>query len=153
MTAKSKNQKIDESAVKIAELEELVKRTVADYHNLENRMIEEKKSMSAYFVTELLKRLLPAFDTLFLAAKYTKDQGIELTVKQLLDALKNEGVIRIETEEAVFNPAFMECVEVVAGESGKVIEEISPGFTYADKLLRAAKVKVGAEEILTETKN
>lgn len=153
MTTKSKNQKVDESTAKIAELEELVKRTVADYHNLENRMQEEKKSMSAYFVTELLKRLLPAFDTLFLAAKYTKDQGIELTVKQLLDALKNEGVVRIETEGMDFNPALMECVEVVAGDSGKVIEEVSPGFTYAEKLLRVAKVKVGAEQSLTETKN
>ncbi len=153
MTVKSKNKKIDESDVKIAELEELVKRTVADYHNLENRMQEEKKSMSSYFIAEFLKRLLPAFDTLFLAAKYTKDQGIELTVKQLLDALKNEGVVRIETEGYDFNPALMECVEVVGGESGKVIEEVSPGFIYADKLLRVAKVKVGAEENLTETKN
>lgn len=146
MTTKAKNQQNLDHEKKVQELEELVKRTVADYHNLENRMQEERRSIGMYATTELVKRLLPAFDTLFLAARFTNDQGVILTAKQLLDALQNEGVMKIKTEKSEFNPALMECVEVVNGEKDLVIEELAPGFVMGDKLLRAARVKVGSGE-------
>lgn len=146
MTKKTKNQQNDEHEKKIQELEELVKRTVADYHNMENRMQEERKNIGIYATTELVKRLLPAFDTLFLAAKFTNDQGVILTAKQLLDALQHEGIEKVNTDNTVFNPKVMECVEVVTGEKDQVIEELAPGFVMGDKLLRAARVKVGSGE-------
>lgn len=146
MATKAKNQPKEESQSKVAELEELVKRTVADYHNLENRIQEERKSIGMYAATELIKRLLPAFDTLFLAAKFTNDQGVILTAKQLLDALQKEGVEKINTESVKFDPSLMECVEVVNGEKDQVVEELAPGFIMGGKLLRAARVKVGSGE-------
>ncbi len=151
MTTKAKTQQKSESEKKVQELEELVKRTVADYHNLENRMQEERKSIGTYATTELIKRLLPAFDTLFLAAKFTNDQGVILTAKQLLDALQKEGVEKINTENVVFNPSLMECVEVVSGPTDQVVEELAPGFIMGDKLLRAARVKVGSGENTGQT--
>lgn len=150
MTKKIKNQQEDGNEKKVQELEELVKRTVADYHNLENRMQEERKSIGTYATIEFIKRLLPAFDTLFLAAKFTNDQGVILTAKQLLDALQKEGVEKINTDNTQFDPARMECVEVVNGQKDLVVEELSPGFILGDKLLKAARVKVGSGEESTK---
>lgn len=154
MTGKTKSKlSMKQYEEKVTELEELVKRTVADYRNLETRVQEEKQSMAQYANSELLKRLLPAFDTLFLAGKYTQDQGIVLTIKQLLDLLKSEGVERVEIDNATFNPALMDCIEVVEGEKDAIIEEITPGFIYNNKLLRAAKVKVGSGQTKEDTVN
>ncbi len=124
-------------------LKEQLARALADYKNLEKRFDEEKKEFVKYANKELLIRLIPALDTLFLAGKYTSDEGIRLTVKTVLDALKDVGVEKIEAEGAEFNPEFMEAVDTGEGEENKVIEEVRPGFMLNGKVIRPAQVKVG----------
>jgi len=87
--------------------------------------------------------MLPIFDTLVLASKHSKDQNLLVSIAQFQDALKDEGVTRIETKGKKFDPSIMEAIQVVDGEEGKVIEEIRAGFMLHDKLLRAAEVTVG----------
>lgn len=125
------------------ELEEQVKRVLADYQNLEKRTIEDRKNWIKMANKELLLRLLPVLDTLILANKHVKNDGLELSIKQFQDVLKEEGLERVETTGCKFNPETMECVETVDGEEGKVIEELSAGYLLNDKLLRPARVKVG----------
>lgn len=143
--AKVGKNKIKELEEKIEELDDQYKRAVADYRNLEKRVAEERLDFIKFANKELLERLLPAFDTLFLAERYVKDDGLKLTIKSLADALKQVGVTRVETVGKEFDPATMECVETVEGEEGKVTEEVRPGFKLADRILRAALVKVGVE--------
>jgi len=128
---------------KIEQLENQLKRALADYQNLERRTEEERREFVKYANKELIVSLLPAFDALFLASKYTEDQGVKLTVQRVLEILKEQGVEKVETENVQFNAEGMEAVEVVEGEDGKVIEEIRPGFTIFGKLVRPAQVKVG----------
>ena len=54
----------------IADLEESLKRALADYQNLERRISSERTDLVKYANQELLKRLLPSFDNLYLAEKY-----------------------------------------------------------------------------------
>jgi molecular chaperone GrpE (heat shock protein) len=63
-----------------------------------------------------------------------------------MDALKEEEVERMETEGKDFDPLVMECVQVVKGDEGKVIEEVKPGYTLHGKILRPAQVIVGKVE-------
>lgn len=128
---------------KVAELEDQYLRAVADYRNLEKRVAEERLEYIKFANRELLERLLPSFDTLFLAEKYVQDDGLKLTIKTLYDALDQVGVKRIETVGKKFNPAIMECVETVEGEEEIVTDEVRPGFTLFEKTLRPALVKVG----------
>ncbi len=90
-----------------------------------------------------MERLLPAFDTLFLAEKYVQDDGLKLTIKSLNDALEQVGVNRVKTLGEEFDAVTMECVETVDGEENKVVEEVRPGYTMFEKTIRPAMVKVG----------
>lgn len=128
---------------KNADLEDQLKRAVADYRNLEGRVRDERIEFVKYANKTLLEQLLPAFDTLLLAEKYTKDENLKITVKHLLDVLKTAGIEKVETVGAEYNPSTMEAVEVVEGDKDKVIEEAQPGYLMNGKIIRPARVKVG----------
>lgn len=139
---KSKEE-IEKLHEKISSLEDQLKRVLADYQNLEKRAHREKHEWVKIANKELLLRLLPVLDTLFLAQNHIKDQGIDLSIKQFLDILKFEGVEKIEAYGHEFNPKLMECVETLEGEKDKVMEEVTCGYTLNGEVLRAARVKVG----------
>lgn len=134
---------INKLTEKIADLEDQLKRAVADYRNLENRVQEERIEFVKFANKNLLENLLPAFDTIILASLYSEDQSLQVTVKYLLDTLKQAGVEKVKTVGEKFNPVTMEAIEVVEGNEGEVIEESQPGFTLHGKILRPARVKVG----------
>ena len=144
MTKKSIRQDhIKELRKKVEELENHLRRTLADYQNLEKRVAGERQQLIKSANRGLILRLLPALDTLILAKKHTNDQGLELAIQQLFDILEREGVKKIGTLEKNFDPKYMECVATVEGEEGKVIEELKPGYLLNDSSLRAAQVSVG----------
>ncbi len=149
--SKIKNQKskIDESnkSEQIENLENQVKRTLADYQNLEKRVAEERKDWIKNSNKNLILRLLPTLDTIMLAQKHVEDQGLRLSVQQFLDALKLEGVEKIKTEGEQFDPVRMEAVEVSLGEEGKVLSEVRAGYLLNGEVLRPAQVKVGKSKI------
>jgi molecular chaperone GrpE len=128
------------------ELEHQVKRTLADYQNLEKRVAEDRVEWLKLANKQLLQRILPALDSLILAEKHTKDEGVIISIKMFLDALEQEGVKKIETIGKDFDPNTMECVHVADGAAGKVVEEVKLGYTLYDKVLRPAQVIVGKSE-------
>ncbi len=139
----TKQDHIEELRKKVEELENHLKRTLADYQNLEKRAKEEKQELIKSANRGFILRLLPALDTLVLAQKHTNDQGLEISVQQLYAILEKEGVAKIETLGKNFDPKYMECVSTVDGEEEKVIEELKPGYLFNDSVLRAAQVSVG----------
>lgn len=138
----NKNKK-EQLGQKCKELEDQLKRTLADYQNLEKRVEENRLEWVKMANKQLLLRLLPGLDALLLAEKHTQDEGVKLSIKKILDILETEGVKKIETEGKDFDPNLMECVHAVEGEEGKVIEELRPGYLLYDKVLRVAQVTVG----------
>lgn len=140
---KSQIEKLNE---RVENLEDQLKRAVADYRNLENRVREEKVDYIKYANKELIEQLLPAFDTLMLAEKYTDDENFKITVKHVLDVLKNAGIERVETTGKAFDPNTMEAIDVIEGQKDEVLEETQPGFLLNGKVIRPARVKVGGKE-------
>ena len=136
--------KEDKDKKHIEYLKDQLARSVADFRNLEKRHQEEKQEFRKFANRDLLVRLLPAFDMLFLAGKYVEDEGVKLTIKRIEDVFSEIGVKRVETEGKQFDPIVMECVETQSGEDGKVLKEIKPGFTLNGKLLSPATVIVGS---------
>lgn len=129
-----------------SQLENLYKKSLADYQNLEKRVSEERITWIKQANKDLVLKLLPVLDTLMLAREHVQDEGLALSIKQFLDILRNEGVEKISTEEAFFNPQIMEAVGTVEGEEGKVIKEVRIGFKFSDgAVLRPAQVMVGKE--------
>ena len=125
-------------------LENQLKRVLADYQNLEKRIAEEKSSWIRSANKDLLLKLLPGLDNLILAEKHTQDEGVKLSIKHFLDILENEGVKKIETKGANFDPRLMEAVSTTNGEDGQVVEELRAGYTLNDSVLRPAQVVVGS---------
>ena len=64
-------------------------------------------------------------------------------VKPLNTLSKVDKLINALKLSDKFDPFTMECIEVVAGDEEIVIEDVSPGYMYNDKVLRVAQVKVG----------
>ncbi len=145
-TGNKKKTDVKDFENQIANLEENLKRALADYQNLERRVLEERAGSIRYANEELLKRLLPAFDNLYLAERYIEDEGIKLTIKKLTESLQEVGVVRIEVLGREFDPNQMECVDVVEGKKDIVVAELMPGFMLFDKVIRPAQVRVGGGE-------
>ncbi|HZJ18466.1 MAG TPA: nucleotide exchange factor GrpE [Patescibacteria group bacterium] len=143
MSKKKNEEKEEKSREKCDEFENQLKHSLADYQNLEKRVAKDRGNWIKLANKQILIRLLPALDALLLAEKHTKDEGVSLSIKTFIDALREEGVERIEVKGKDFDPLLMECVQVVEGEEGKVIEEVKSGFILYDKVLRPAQVIVG----------
>lgn len=141
---------VDECAMKCALLEKKLeesdgkyKRALADYQNLEKRVRTERSQWIKAANKELLLRILSVLDTMLLAQKHSDDKTLHIATQQFLDVLKSEGVKKIETSGQKFDPKHMECITVIEGKDGEVIEELRPGFMLHDTVLRPAHVSVG----------
>jgi molecular chaperone GrpE len=133
----------DQASDKIENLENQLKRAVADYQNLEKRIYSEKSEWIKAANKDLLLRLLPGLDSLILAEKHTQDEGVKVSVKHFLDILEEVGVKKIETENQDFDPNLMEAVGTTNGDENKVIEETRAGYKLFDLVLRPSQVIVG----------
>ena len=142
---KDKNKKHEEIKEdnELENLENQLKRALADYQNLEKRIHEEKSSWIKTANKELLLRLIPGLDSLILAEKHTQDEGVKISIKHFLDILEQEGVKQIETKGKDFDPNLMEAVSAIEGEDGKVLEELRAGYVLNGQTLRPAQVIVG----------
>src|SRR3989344_2096327 len=114
------SKKHEESKEQLKNVENQLKRALADYQNLEKRIASEKSEWIKIANKELLLRLLPGLDSLILAQKHTQDEGIKLSIKHFLEILEKVGVKKIETEGKDFNPNLMEAVSTEEGEEGKI---------------------------------
>lgn len=132
--------------LEIKRLENLWKRALADYQNLEKRINFEKEDFVKFANSQLILKILPSLDSLEKAEKHLKDQGLNLALKQLKEGLVQEGLEKIQTQGKDFDPEEMECVEVGQGKEGKVLDEIRAGYKLGDRVLRVAQVRVGKEK-------
>lgn len=131
---------------KLEEAESKFKRALADYQNLEKRVVEDRREWIRTANKDLLLRLLPVLDTLMLATKHDDNTTLSVSVGQFLDTLKSEGVTKIDTKNKKFDPITMECVSIIEGKDGVVVEEIRSGYMLGDRLLRPAQVIVGGKK-------
>ncbi len=140
---KKESKETEELKQKVLDLENQVKRVLADYQNLEKRVSEQRRELILGANKDLLLKILPVLDTLILASKHSQDKSLQVSIQQFLGVLESEGVSRIKTENQEFNPNTMECIATSEGEEGKIIEEARIGYMIGDKVLRVAQVTVG----------
>jgi molecular chaperone GrpE len=143
MTKKNEKKIEPEENTELSNLENQLKRALADYQNLEKRIATEKSSWILASNKNLLLQLLPGLDSLLLADIHTQDEGVKLSIKHFLDILENAGVTKIETIGKIFDPNLMEAITTQVGEDGKVLEEVRTGYMLFETILRPAQVVVG----------
>ena len=128
------------------ELETKWKRALADYQNLEKRVIQEKQEFVKFSNALLLSKLLAVLDDLERAEKHLKDQGLSLAVNKFKEVLQKENLEEIKAQGEEFNPELMEATEIIEGPKNRVVEVVNKGYLLNNKVLRVAKVKVGGNQ-------
>lgn len=144
---KKTDKKVKELGEKAGDLENKLKRALADYANLEKRCEKEREEFVRFSSGRLLAKLLEIFDELQLCERHLKDKGLALVCDKLRELLKSEGVEKISVQDEEFNPETMEVIEMITGPKNKVMEVIKDGYRFNGKILRPAKVKVGNDNI------
>jgi molecular chaperone GrpE len=125
-----------------------LKRVQADFENYKKRVEKENQEIIKKANTELIKELLPILDSFEKAIPTIKDEGIKLIHKELITRLEKQGLKRIHTEGKRFDIKFHEAVMTVKTkkEDNLIIEEVEPGYTFKDKVIRHAKVIVNKKQ-------
>jgi molecular chaperone GrpE len=124
----------------------------AEMNNFRKRQQRRADEAIAQERERLLKVMLPVADNLTRALAQSPQsdgplqKGVELTYRELMRRLENEGVTRFETTGQPFNPQWHEAVALVEGqaEPDTILQEVEAGYRLGDKLLRPAKVVVAA---------
>jgi len=131
--------------VKKEDFEEKYKRARADYINLERRVKEQQAEFLKFANSVLILKLLPVLDDLGKAVQKSKDDGLNLVLKNFGEVLKSEGVEEIKVEVGdKFDPTIMECtVAEGSGDEVSVAEVLRKGYRMKGKVLRPAQVRVG----------
>jgi molecular chaperone GrpE len=142
MTKKQK-PKISDDVQKIIELEDKLARSLADYANLAKRIEEQKQFFVALASASIMGKIIEALDDLYLASNHLKDQGLDMALDKLKNALKSEGLEEIEALGKIFDPKTMDCVNVAKGEQDTVVSISKKGYLLNGECLRPAQVVVG----------
>lgn len=129
----------------LSEMEGGWKRALADYQNLQKRAADERSAVVQFANQTLLLQLLPILDNLQMSAAHTNDTGLQLSVKEFERVLEEEGVeeIAIQEKKTDFDSTTMDAIETVEGPENKVVEIVSKGYKFRNKILRPARVRVG----------
>jgi len=134
--------KINQS-VKIAELEDKLKRSLADYVNLQNRIDREKESFVTLITVSIIAKLLEALDDFELASTHLQDKGLDLAISKFKSTLSSFGLNPIDAVGKDFDHNTMECLETASGEKNKVLSVRKVGYLLNGQCLRPAGVVVG----------
>lgn len=150
---KKKEKKEDACKQKIDELEDRVKRQMAEFENFRKRTEKEKAAMFEVGAKSVIEKMLPVVDNFErgLAAIPEEEKqsafadGMNMIYKQLIGELEKLDVKPIEAVGKEFDPEFHNAVMQVESEeyeSGVVAQELLKGYTYHDTVVRHSMVSV-----------
>ena len=150
---KKKDKKEEAYKARIDELEDRVKRQMAEFENFRKRTDKEKAARFETGARSVIEKVLPVVDNFErgLAAVPENEEdsafveGMNKIYKQLMTELDNMGVKPIEAVGQEFDPNYHNAVMHIEDENygeNIVAEEFQKGYTYHDVVVRHSMVKV-----------
>ena len=146
-----KKKKKDKMEEKIEELEDRVKRQMAEFDNFRKRTEKEKSHMYEVGARDVIEKILPVIDNFERGLKAVPEggdafaEGMNMIYKQLLKTLEDLGVKPIEAVGQPFDPNFHNAVMHIEDENfgeNVIAEEFQKGYLYRDSVVRHSMVKV-----------
>lgn len=146
----------EELELKVAELNDKYMRLYSDFENFRKRSAKEKIELIDSSNRELLSKLLPVaddFERAILSNKNIEDanaikEGFALILNKFNTILEKEGVKPMDAKGKPFDVEYHEAITNIPAPKkslkGKVVDVIEKGYFLKDKVLRYAKVVVGA---------
>lgn len=147
------DKKADTYKEQIDQLQDKVKRQLAEFENFRNRSEKEKQMMFETGAKSVIEKILPVIDNfergLATVPEDRKEDpfvdGMNRVYRQLLTELDNIGVKPIEAVGQEFDPNLHNAVMQVTSEeyeSGIIAQELQKGYTYRDNVVRHSMVAV-----------
>ncbi len=148
-----KKEKKDPKDLKIEELTDQLRRTMAEFDNFRKRTEKEKSAMFEIGAKDIVERILPVIDNFERGLSSMPEEvkgtpfadGMEMIYKQLLKNLEDAGVKPIEAVGQPFDPNFHNAVMHVEDENlgeNVVAAELQKGYMYRDSVVRHSMVQV-----------
>lgn len=148
-----KKKKKDKKDEQIEELNDRLKRQMAEFENFRKRSEKEKSQMFDMGAKTIVEKILPVIDNFDRGLAAVPDDkkddpfitGMDKVYKQMLTELDAAGVKPIECVGQEFDPDFHNAVMQVENdelESGTVAQELQKGYMYKDSVVRHSMVSV-----------
>lgn len=129
----------------------------AEFENFRKRMEREKSEVTKFGHEKLIHELLPVLDSLEKAIEHADEShdfkdlmgGVQLVLKQFLQAMEKFGLVPIEARGKPFDPNLHEAVghhESDEHPPDHVVEVFRRGYALHNRLLRPSMVTVSKSD-------
>ncbi len=142
-------ERLDDRAEEVADLESRLKRKQADFQNYKKRQKERLAEEKQRATEDLVERLVDVRDNLARALDQDEDadirDGVETTLRQFDEQFERENVERLEPEPGEeVDPQRHETLATIESDQpeGTIAERHRPGYEMAGKVIRPAQVVV-----------
>jgi molecular chaperone GrpE len=141
-----------------AEMKDRLLRTLAEMENLRKRTEREVSDARTYGISAFARDILNVADNMHRALQALEEtratadsglkallDGVELTERELMNALEKHGVTRIDPLGQKFDPNRHQAMYEVEDQgvpSGSVVQVVQAGYLIGDRVLRPAMVAV-----------
>ena len=142
----------------VDEAKEQALRAAAELQNVQRRAKLDVEKAHKFALEKFVADLLPVADNLERAITASEQEaadmssvveGVELTLKSLIDALKKHGVESVDPAGEPFNPETSQAMTMVPNpelEPNTVMDVFQKGYTLSGRLVRPAMVVVSKSE-------
>ncbi|TZF83851.1 nucleotide exchange factor GrpE [Pedobacter sp. BS3] len=147
---------LDKAKAEAADANDKYLRLYAEFDNFKRRTTKERIDLLQSAGKDILLSLLPVLDDFERAIKSMENatdiesvkEGVMLIYHKLKTTLQQKGVKEMKSVGEPFNADIHEAISNIPAPSddlkGKVVDELEKGYYLNDKVLRFAKVIVGA---------
>lgn len=154
--ADEKDAKVKELQTKVDELNDKYLRLYSEYDNYRKRTAKERIELIQTAGEDVFKSLLPVVDDFERAIKSNAEttdvktitDGVTLIYNKFKNTLAQKGLEEMKSQGEAFNTDLHEAITNVPAPSddlkGKVVDELEKGYTLNGKVIRFAKVVIGA---------
>jgi molecular chaperone GrpE len=143
-------------AAELAEMKDKYLRLFAEFDNYKRRTAKERMDLLKTANQEMVVALLPVVDDFERALQsmqaaqdvHSVKEGVDLINNKLTNILQQKGLKAMDAVGTAFNPDLHEAITQIPAPDeslkGKVIDEVEKGYFLHDKVIRFAKVVIGA---------
>lgn len=147
---------IQKVEAELAEMKDKYIRLYSEFENFRRRTSKEKMELVKTAGEDVMISVLPILDDFERALKAIGNEdstkaireGIELIYNKAVKTLQSKGLVKMEVVGKAFDSDLHEAITQIAvtdaKQKGKVVDEVESGYFLGEKVIRFAKVVIGA---------
>jgi molecular chaperone GrpE len=142
---KSLEDLLADAQAKLEQQRDAMMRALADTDNARKRMQAEAAASQKYALERFAESLMPVLDGLEGAVKSRDPSGVELVLRQMMQALEKSGIREINPAAGErFDPYRHQAMAAVESNSppNTIVSTLQKGYGLHDRVLRPALVTV-----------